>query len=378
MTRAIAATQRTFAFLAVAAGGFAIQTSIVALLTRCAGVTAEAATAIGVALAVLHNFLWHERWTWSDRRAGRRSRLRTFAAYQLATGLTSVAGNVLFVAIAVRTLAVDATIANVAAVVALSAVNYAIADRWVFARQVVVVAFVLAVFPGTAAAQPSPETIREWDAHVARVENGRHEASEAVGGDGRPIGRELRVHDGIVHEWSGSVRIPGVTVPQLIGALTVPGTPPPQDDVLEARVLERSGDTLRVYLKLQRSALVTVTYDTEHTVTFEKESATLARSRSVATSIREVGGGDRGFLWRLNSYWTYRAVDGGVQVDVLSVSLSRTVPTLARPIVAPVAGRIARESLRRTLDAMRQFGLELAARERSAEAFALRESIGAT
>src|SRR5262249_12604395 len=116
----------------------------------------------------------------------------------------------------------------------------------------------------------------------------------------------------------------------------------------------------------------------EHTVTFEKESATLARSRSVATSIREVGGGDRGFLWRLNSYWTYRAVDGGGQGDVLSGSLSRTVPPLARPVVAPVAGRIARDSRRRTLDAMRQFGLELAARERSAEAFALRESIGAT
>ena len=38
------------------------------------------------------------------------------------------------------------------------------------------------------------------------------------------------------------------------------------------------------------------------------------------------GGADRGFLWRLNSYWRYRQVGNGVQVDVLSLSLSRDVP----------------------------------------------------
>jgi len=76
-------------------------------------------------------------------------------------------------------------------------------------------------------------------------------------------------------------------------------------------------------------------------------------ARSVATSIREAEGGDRGFLWRMNSYWRYRRVDGGVLVEVESLTLSRRVPSLARPIAAPLINRIARESMIRTLETMR-------------------------
>jgi len=41
------------------------------------------------------------------------------------------------------------------------------------------------------------------------------------------------------------------------------------------------------------------------------------------------------------------------------VSLSRDVPLVARAFVSPIASRIARESLRRTLDAMRLFGVAI-------------------
>jgi putative flippase GtrA len=359
------ASRRPLAFLAVASGGFLIQTTIVALLTQRTSVAAEVATAIGVELAVLHNFLWHERWTWGDRFDAAPSRLRRFLTYQLATGATSLAGNIIFVSTAVRAFAVEATIANVLAVIVMSLANYLIADRWVFTRGAVAAAVVVAALPATATAQPAAETIRDWDAQIARVELARREAPRPAIEPGRTQGREVGVAGGLIHEWSGSVIVPGITVPQLVRALTTPGTPPPQEDVLESRVLAKSGETLRVYLKLQRTALITVTYDTEHTVTFEQRSPSIASSRSVATSIREVGGDDRGFLWRLNSYWTYRQVDGGVLVDVLSISLSRDVPALARPLVAPIAGRIARESMRKTLDAMRRFGVTLAARSTS-------------
>jgi putative flippase GtrA len=346
----------------VASVGFLIQTSIVALLTSRAHVAAELATAIGVELAVINNFLWHERWTWGDRFERTQSRLRRFAAYQLATGSVSLAGNVLLASAAVHVLGMDATLANVLAVIAMSLANYSIADRLIFTRTAVAAAVVLAALPGTATAQPSADTLRDWDAHIVSVEQARRNGLPPSIEPGATRGRDVRVPGGTIYEWSGAVIIPGVTVPQLIGALRTPGTPPPQDDVLESRVLDKAGDTVRVYLKLQRTTLITVTYDTEHTVTFEQPGPALASSRSVATSIREVGGDDRGFLWRLNSYWTYRQVDGGVRVDVLSVSLSRDVPALARPIVGPIAGRIARESMRRTLEAMRRFGVVLAAR----------------
>jgi len=346
------------AFLAVACGGFLLQTVTVAFLTHVSSVTPELATAIAVEIAVLHNFFWHERRTWGDRAAAC-SRLRRFGAYQLATGSTSLAGNLLVVAAAVRLFSIEVTTANVIAVVVMSVANYTIADRWIFPRTAVAAVVALAALPSSAAAQPTLDTVGAWDAHLARLERNRPTGPTAPIESGATEGRELHIPGGLIHEWSGSVTIPGITVSQLVNALTTPGTPPPQDDVLESRVLAKSGDALRVYLKLQRTAIVTVVYDTEHAVTFERHGPDLATSRSVATSIREAGGGDRGFLWRLNSYWTYRQAGSGVQVNVLSVSLSRDVPLVARPLVSPVASRIARESLRRTLEAMRLFGLAI-------------------
>ena len=349
------AARRPLAFLAVAAGGFLLQTVTVALLTHLSSVVPELATAIAVEIAVLHNFFWHERWTWGDRAASH-SRLRRFGAYQLATGSTSLAGNLVVVAAAVRLFSIEATSANVIAVVVMSVANYTIADRWIFPRAAVAAVVALAALPSSAAAQPAVETLSAWHAHIARLERNAP-PMRAAPVAGSLQGRELRIPGGSIHEWAGSVTIPGITVSQLVDALITPGTPPPQDDVLESRVLAKSGDTLRVYLKLQRTAIVTVVYDTEHAVTFERHGPALATSRSVATSIREAGGGDRGFLWRLNSYWTYRQIDSSVEVDVLSVSLSRDVPLAARPFVSPIASRIARESLRRTLEAMRLFGV---------------------
>src|SRR5207253_779922 len=147
-----------------------------------------------------------------------------------------------------------------------------------------------------------------------------------------PAGREVRIPGGIIHEWRGSTLIAGISVVRLVDALTNPGTPPPQEDVIESRVLARDGDRLRVYLKVVRSAVITVTYDTEHDVAFERHGSQLATSRSVATRITESGGEDHGFLWRLNSYWRYRQTAAGVQVDVVSLSLSRGVPLVLRPI----------------------------------------------
>ena len=64
-------TRRVPAFLAVGALGFLIQIGSLALLTMAAGWPYEPATAMAVQLTVLHNFFWHERWTWRDRTAAR-------------------------------------------------------------------------------------------------------------------------------------------------------------------------------------------------------------------------------------------------------------------------------------------------------------------
>ena len=342
------------AFVVVGLGGFVVQIAMLAWLTRVWALPYTLATASAVESAVLHNFVWHERWTWRDRCAGSTlaSRLLRFHA---GTAITSIVGNVAMTAAAVELLGLHPLVANAIAVVSVAAANFTLADRWVFARGAAQVALLVLTLPAVAsAASPGLETLAAWNAHVAAVEKDLHRHDEEAARR-EPDGRTIAVPDGTIHEWRGSITVRGVTVAALVDALSNPGLPPPSDDVLEARVLNRRDDNLSVYLKLTRTAVVTVTYDTEHDVVFERRSRSFATSRSVATLIRETGGGDRGFLWKLNSYWRYRQVGDALQIDVVSLSLSRSVPAIARPIASPLINRIARESLVRTLEAMQRF-----------------------
>ena len=64
-------------------------------------------------------------------------------------------------------------------------------------------------------------------------------------------------------------------------------------------------------------------------------------------------GDDHGYLWRLNSYWQYQQVEEGVVVELESLTLSRDIPYVFRPFVRPLVDRVARESIRRTLESLR-------------------------
>jgi hypothetical protein len=182
----------------------------------------------------------------------------------------------------------------------------------------------------------------------------------------QPSGRAWDVPRGQIHHWIGTVFVPGVDLSTLLERLHGTEVQLRQPDVLAARVLTRSADGMALYLKLRRSQIVTVTYDTEHRVRFARLDASRATSTSVATRIVELedagttaerpvaAGEDRGFLWRLNAYWRYQAVAGGVLVECESLSLSRRVPFGLGTVVSPFVTRIARESMARTLVAMRE------------------------
>jgi hypothetical protein len=175
----------------------------------------------------------------------------------------------------------------------------------------------------------------------------------------------IDVPGALVHDWRGAVFIPGITLDALLAQLEVAPVVR-QDDVLAFAVLERGPHTLRLYLKLQRTKIITVVYNTEHDVVFERDGPSHASSVSRATKIAELDapntpnerelppGEDRGLLWRWNAYWRYEDVGDGVLVECESVSLSRTVPMLVRFVVAPFIERTARESMERTLVAMQR------------------------
>lgn len=345
--------RRMWRFASVGAIGFAVQIATLTALTAWAHWSHAFATAAAVEVAVLCNFMWHQHWTWRDRPA--ESRLTRLWQFHLANGLTSIVGNVVLTMLFERVGVPGLALANMAAVIALAILNFALADRWVFASRAAIVAGVACAFSAPVEASgPSTATLRAWDQQVTAFERtlDAHAADPPIAA---PEGHTIDVPGGTIHVWKGSTVARNTTVAAVVEALTNPGTPPPQDDVVESRVLERRGHSLRVYLKLVRKAIVTVTLDTEHQVDFTTHDAGLATSRSVATKIVETSGDDRGFLWRLNSYWRYRQVGRDVQIDVVSLSLSRDVPMLLKPIASPIVGRISRESMIHTLDAVRRF-----------------------
>jgi hypothetical protein len=211
--------------------------------------------------------------------------------------------------------------------------------------------------PSAAAAAPEPSALDAWNRYIAAAE-ARIDANRTA--PRRPVtsisaeGGSIHLPGGTISDWRGAVFVPGATLDAVLARLQHPGTPPPQEDVLASGVLERRPDWLRVYIRLVRHAIVTATYDTEHEMTFRRWSPTVATARSVATKIEEVGG-DRGFLWALRSYWRYEQMPNGVLIEVESLTLSRSVPAVARPVASPIVTRVARESMNRTLEALHAY-----------------------
>jgi putative flippase GtrA len=122
---------RWLKFNAVGIGGFALQLAVLTFLVGVAGLHYMAATFLAVGAAILHNFAWHERWTWVDRaKRGRApARLIRFTA---ANGMISMAGNLILMWLLVERLRLPYPAANVLAVAACSLLNFFAGDRVVF------------------------------------------------------------------------------------------------------------------------------------------------------------------------------------------------------------------------------------------------------
>jgi putative flippase GtrA len=131
---------RFWRFNAVGVLGFAVQLGVLALLVH-AGVHYLAATAMAVEAAILHNFAWHERWTWRDRPASGRARLARLLRFHALNGGVSLAGNVLIMRVLVGLCGMPPLPSNVMAVLACAAVNFLGADRLVFSRRIMPPAF---------------------------------------------------------------------------------------------------------------------------------------------------------------------------------------------------------------------------------------------
>jgi putative flippase GtrA len=121
-------------FNAVGVLGFVLQTSaLLALTATLPRLGYLAATAVAVELAVLNNFVWHQRWTWKHRPStGKRETLRRLAKFNVTTGLISIAGNLILMSLLVGRFGLPVIGSNVVTVLACSLLSFVIADRFAF------------------------------------------------------------------------------------------------------------------------------------------------------------------------------------------------------------------------------------------------------
>ena len=96
------AVKRWLVFNFVGAMGICVQMGTLWGLTSALHLHYLIATALAVETAVLHNFFWHERWTWADRIAGPACGcLSRLLCFHLTNGALSIAGNLILMKILV-------------------------------------------------------------------------------------------------------------------------------------------------------------------------------------------------------------------------------------------------------------------------------------
>jgi len=181
--------------------------------------------------------------------------------------------------------------------------------------------------------------------------------------DGKPIA----VPGGLIHHWIGTAFVPGATLAQTLAFM--------QDydhkveyfkpDIVRSKILSHEGDDYFVLLRFYQKKIITTVIDTDQEVHYHVVDKTHAWSRSNATRVQEVDnpgksderlepeGHDRGFVWKLNTFWRFEEKDGGTYLECQAISLSRDIPTGLGWMVGSFVSSVPRESLTFTLTTAR-------------------------
>jgi hypothetical protein len=169
----------------------------------------------------------------------------------------------------------------------------------------------------------------------------------------------------LLHHWRGTAFAPGVKAADFERELkdfdAYPQRFAPQ--VLQAKVLSQRDGHVVASMRVRQKHVITVVLDTTYDVVFGQLNARDGYSASRSTSIHEIDSAgtsqervldakeEHGFMWRQNIYWTYEERDGGLYIQIESVSLSRSIPTGLGWAVRPFVDSIPRESMEFTLRA---------------------------
>ena len=135
--------------------------------------------------------------------------------------------------------------------------------------------------------------------------------------------------------------------------------------VMQSKILAGQGDRFQATMRVRQVHIITVVMDMAYDIAFGHLDAQHGYTIAHSTNISEIDapgtGKERalgpdeghGFLWRLNTYWSYEERDGGLYMQIESVSLTRSIPRGLAWAVGPFVESVPRESLEFTLRSTR-------------------------
>jgi hypothetical protein len=167
----------------------------------------------------------------------------------------------------------------------------------------------------------------------------------------------------MLHHWRGTAFAPGAMAADFERLIqnfnSYPQIYAPQ--VIRSTVSAHDDDRYAVSMRVRQKHVLTVVMDTAYDVQFGRLDARHGWSNSLSTAIHEIAdpgtpkehalteAGGHGFLWRLNTYWSYEERDGGLYLQIESISLTRSIPIGLGWAVGPFVESVPRESLEFTL-----------------------------
>jgi hypothetical protein len=176
-----------------------------------------------------------------------------------------------------------------------------------------------------------------------------------------------KVPQGLIHDWIGAAFVPGTTITELLALIQNYDNHKNiyQPEVMDSRLLHRSGNDFQIFLRLLKKKIITVVLDTDHDVHYHAFGKSRWECRSYTTRIAEVEnagapnetilapGKGYGFLWRLYSYWRFEERNGGAYLECRAISLTRDIPFGLGWAIEPIIQQLPKESLANTLAATR-------------------------
>lgn len=229
-----------------------------------------------------------------------------------------------------------------------------------------------AAAPCLSAEEPSTAALRAFNQYVQRVEPSldslmpSSQKELTIERVNRP--EEAALPGALLHHWRGTVFVPGATATDFERVLrNYAGYPQVYaPDVLTARQTGGQGNHLQASLRVRQKHVLTVVMDTDYDVWLLHPAAHRLVSIARSTRIAEIDGAgtshehtlppaeEHGFLWRQNTYWSATEGNGGLTLQIDSITLTRSIPHGLGWAVTPFVESIPRQSLAFTLEATRR------------------------